>query len=78
MPRLIRIALTFFASATILVLLTRQRAVNLSSQLDAGLADELARDESRMIVLGTILSGALGLGGFVLLGIAFFKNRPKP
>ncbi|MCU0797814.1 MAG: hypothetical protein MUF31_17975 [Akkermansiaceae bacterium] len=78
MPRLIRIALTFFASATILVLLTRQRAVNLRSQLDAGLADELARDESRMIVLGTVLSGALGLGGLILLALAFFQSRRKP
>ena len=78
MPRLVRIALTLFASATILVLLTRQRAVNLRSQLEAGLADELARDETRMIVLGTILSGALGVGGLALVAAAIFQSRRKP
>ncbi len=77
MPRLVRIALTFFVSATILVLLIAQRIGRLKDLQAAGgeIAEELVKQEGEMIALGIILAGGLGVAGFVLILIAMFRGR---
>ena len=78
MPRPIRIALTLFISATILMLLVRQRAIKLQTDLQnltGELAEEVARDETRVLAVGLILAGALALGGFVLVIVGISKSR---
>ena len=80
MNRLIRIALTLFASATVLILLIRQRAIRLQKDLEAvtgELANELAKQEGQMIAIGILLAGLLAAGGFVLVIIAIARGR-KP
>lgn len=80
MPRLVRIALTLFISATILVLLVQQRAMRLQEDLAAVTghdAEQLAQSEERMIAVGIILAGLLALGGFVLIILAFARGRRK-
>ncbi|MBK1827966.1 hypothetical protein [Haloferula rosea] len=80
MPRPIRIALTLFASSTILVLLIRQRAIKLQNDLQSltgELAEEVAREESQMIAYGLILAGLLAVGGFTLVIISMVKSRRK-
>lgn len=80
MPSSIRIALTFFISATVLMLLVRQRAIKLQNDLQnltGEVAEELARDETRMLAIGLILAGALALGGFVLIIVGIAKGRRK-
>lgn len=77
MSRLIRIALTLFASATILLILVQMRARRLQIEVEAGLAEDLIRDESRMILVGVILSGGLAAGGFALLIITVVRSRRK-
>lgn len=80
MPRAIRIALTLFLSSTVLVLLIRQRAIRLQTDLQSmtgELAEEVARDESRMIAFGLILAGVLALSGFALVIVAIAKSRRK-
>lgn len=78
MPRLVRIALTFFVSATVLVLLVSQRIGRLQRDLEVTtgeVAEELAKQEGGMIMLGLLLSGALAVAGFVLILIAMFRGR---
>lgn len=78
MPRLIRIALTLFASATILVLLVSQRLNRLRSDLEVvtgEVAEEMAKQEGSMIALGLVLAGGLACGGFVLVLIEIFKRK---
>ncbi|MGB1129678.1 MAG: hypothetical protein ACPG4K_06495 [Haloferula sp.] len=80
MPSSIRIAFTFFISATVLMLLVRQRAIKLQNDLQnltGEVAEELARDETRMLAIGLILAGALALGGFVLIIVGIAKSRRK-
>ncbi|BCX49514.1 hypothetical protein HAHE_34220 [Haloferula helveola] len=80
MNRLIRIALTLFASATVLILLIRQRALRLQKDLESvtgELANELAKQEGQMIAIGILLAGLLAAGGFVLVIIAIARGR-KP
>lgn len=80
MPRPIRIAFTFFISATILMLIVRQRAMVLQQKLEdisGEAAEELARDETRLLAVGLILAGALALGGFVLIIVGIRQSRRK-
>jgi hypothetical protein len=77
MNRLVRIALTLFASATILVLLVSQRLKKLKIDIEGGLAEEAARHEGQMIIVGTILCGMLAATGFVLLIVAVTRSRKK-
>ena len=78
MNRLVRIALTFFASATILIILVFQRLKKLQVDIDGGrLAEEAARQEGQMVMLGVIVAGALAAGGFVLIIVAVAKSRKK-
>jgi hypothetical protein len=80
MSRLIRIAFTLFLSATVLTLVVRQRALKLQNDLQSltgDLAEEVARDETRVIAFGLILAGALAIGGFLLIIVSITKNRRK-
>lgn len=72
MNRLVRIALTLFASSTILIILIKQRLKKVE-----GLTDELIRDETQMAALGVIIAGALAAGGFVLIIVAIARSRKK-
>ncbi|MGE9270924.1 MAG: hypothetical protein ACQKBU_08995 [Verrucomicrobiales bacterium] len=75
MNRFVRIALTCFASSTVLVFILRQRTLRLQDSIDAGIADDFARDEQRMIILGLLLAGGLGVTGFILIILAFLKRK---
>lgn len=80
MPRPIRIAFTLFLSATLLMLLVRQRAIKLQNDLQSltgELAEEVAREETRMIAFGLLLAGGLAVGGFALIIVGIAKNRRK-
>ena len=75
MSRPVRIALTLFLSATVLVFLVRQRVALLQTNIDQGLSDELARSESQMILLGIIVAGGLAIAGFVIIIVAMLRSR---
>ncbi len=70
MNRLVRIALTLFASSTILMFLIRQRLKQAE-----GLAEEALKNETQMAFIGVIIAGALAAGGFVLIIIALARTR---
>ena len=78
MPRPIRIALTFFLSATVLVLLIAQRINRLKEDLNSvtgEVAEELAKSEGQMILVGLVIAGALAAAGFVMILIAIFRAK---
>lgn len=78
MPRPIRIALTLFISATVLVLLIAQRINRLKENLQSvtgEVAEELARSEGQMILAGLVIAGALAAAGFVMILIAIFRAK---
>lgn len=77
MPRLVRIALTLFAAATILVFLIWQRIGRMQG-ITGEVAEEFARQEAEMIAIGLILAGGMACGGFVLILVAMFRGRRKP
>lgn len=77
MNRLVRIALTLFASATILILLVSQRLKQLKIEIEGGLAEEVARSEGQMVTMGVIIGGVLAASGFVLIIIAIARSRKK-
>ncbi|MEM1083756.1 MAG: hypothetical protein AAGI48_06505 [Verrucomicrobiota bacterium] len=77
MNRAVRIALTLFASATILILLVYQRLQRLRTDIEGGLAEEAARSEGQMIIVGVLIAGLLAIGGFVLMIVAATKGRRK-
>ena len=66
MNRLTRIALTLFASATILVFLAKARLAKVQS-LDSNLAGELIRSETQMAKLALGIAAALAIAGLALL-----------
>ena len=72
MNRLVRIALTLFASSTILVFLVKQRLNDIE-----GLADDVVRSEAKMAAVGIIIAGALAATGFVLIIISINRSRKK-
>ena len=78
MSRLIRIALTFFLSATVLVLLVAQRLGRLKQDLQYAsdeVAEELMKTEGEMILIGQFIAGGLAAAGFVLILIAIFRRK---
>lgn len=77
MNRTIRIALTLFLSATILVMLTLRRANDLQNKIDAGLSEMAVQEETHMILVGILLAGSLTIGGFVLIIVSIMKARKK-
>jgi|GEM_PF-5615133 len=76
MNRLVRIALTLFASATILVLLVRQRLQRLKGLGDEA-AEEFVRSESQMALVGLILAGLLAVIGFILIIVSIGRGRRR-
>ncbi len=77
MNRLVRIALTLFVSATILLLLARQRLVRLTEQSTEILPADYVRDETQMATIGMIIAGLLAVTGIVLVTVALVRRR-KP
>ena len=77
MNRLVRIALTFFISASVLTLLVSQRLKQLKINLESGMAEEAAKHEGQMITFGVIIAGALAAAGFVRIIIAMTRSRRK-
>jgi hypothetical protein len=78
MPRLVRIALTLFLSATVLVLLVAQRLGRLKQDLQYAsdeVAEELMKTEGEMILIGQLIAGGLAAAGFVLILIAIFRGK---
>ena len=75
MSRLIRIALTLFASATILTILVHLRAKSLQTKIDAEMAVELIRDETRMVAIGMLISGLMIAIGFILIIVEINRKR---
>lgn len=78
MNRLVRIALTFLASATVLVFIVRQRALKLQTDIDAGISQQAIADETQMITLGTVFAGLLIVAGIALIGISFARRKKSP
>ena len=72
MNRLIRIAITLFISATILILLVRQRLVSIDQ-----LSEEAARNETQMAAVGIIIAGAMAAAGFVLIILTVARSRKR-
>jgi hypothetical protein len=72
MNRLVRIALTLFASSTILIFLVRQRLKDIE-----GLADDVVRSEAQMAAIGIMIAGTLAAAGFVLIIISIARSRKK-
>ena len=72
MNRLVRIALTLFASSTILIFLVKQRLKEIE-----GMADELVKSEAQMAAVGVIIAGSLAAAGFILIIIAIARSRKK-
>lgn len=77
MPRIVRIAITLFIAASILLFLVSQRLQRMRTDIDAGLSEEAARSEGQMIVLGMLIAGGLAIGGFVLLIVTISRTRKK-
>ncbi len=76
MNRLVRIALTLFASATILIILVWRRLES-AKTLDEVADARLIEDETRMALLGLGIAGALAAAGFVLIIASVRKTRRK-
>ncbi len=77
MNRLVRIAITFFISASVLALLVRQRLVRLGEQTSEVLPADYIRDEKQMAIIGMIIAGALAVGGITLLVVAFVRRSKR-
>ena len=82
MNRLVRIALTMFVSATILLFLVANRGKK-AEQLQASAHGnpatmELVKKEVHMAWLGIVIAGGLMGGGISLMITAFVRSRKKP
>ena len=81
MNRLVRIALTLFVSATILIFLVLQRlerAKEASAGLPAGSHSELAKSELQMVYIGMGLVGLMLAIGVGLIIAAIIRARKQP
>ena len=82
MNRLIRIALTLFVSATILIFLVLQRlerAREIGGTSEGGdELNQLARSELQMAYIGMGFVALLLAAGLVLIGMAIARSRKKP
>lgn len=73
MKRLVRIALTLFVSASVLIFLVLQRLERAKEM--TGIE---AESEAQMAWFGMVLVGAMLLGGIALLVTAFIRSRKMP
>jgi len=80
MNRLIRIALTLFASATIMVFLVLKRLQHARDSgwiYPDGSVHPLGKSELQMVNFGMGLIGLMLVAGLVLILVAVFQNRKK-
>lgn len=80
MNRLVRIALTLFASATILIFLVLQRLQRAREASGANIDDDLsqfARSEIRMAYAGMGIVAILLIAGVALIVTAVVRSRKK-
>ncbi len=73
MNRLVRIALTLFISASILVFLVLERL-----QRARELSEIAAAPELKMVYIGMGLIALMLIAGLSLIGIALVRSRKKP
>lgn len=81
MNRLVRIALTLFVSATILIFLVAQRlqrAKEIGAGADANELSEFARSELQMAYIGMGIVGIMLIAGVALIVTAIAKAKKKP
>lgn len=72
MNRLVRIALTLFASATVLIFLILQRL-----ERAQGVGGRAAESEYQMAVLGMGITGVMLAAGVALIVTAVIRSRKK-
>ena len=80
MNRLVRIALTLFVSATILIFLVLQRlqrAKEAGAGADGDGLSQFARSELQMVYVGMAITGIMILAGLVLIILALVRSRKK-
>ena len=73
MNRLVRIALTLFISASLLVFLVLQRL-----ERAKGMTEIAAADELKMAYIGMALIGLMLVAGLSLIGVALVRTRKGP
>lgn len=73
MNRLVRIALTLFLSASLLVFLVLQRLQRAKEMTEIAAADEL-----KMAYIGMALIGLMLVAGLSLIGVALVRTRKNP
>jgi hypothetical protein len=73
MNRLVRIALTLFISASLLVFLVLQRL-----ERAKGMNEIAAADELKMAYIGMALIGLMLVAGLSLIGVALVRTRKGP
>jgi hypothetical protein len=81
MNRLVRIALTLFVSATVLIFLVLQRlqrAKEIGAGPDAGELGEFAKSELQMAYIGMGIVGIMLIAGVALIVTAIARSRKKP
>jgi hypothetical protein len=81
MNRLVRIALTLFVSATVLIFLVLQRlqrAKEASAGLPHGSHSPMAESEFQMVYIGMGLVGVMLAVGIGLIITAIIRSRKKP
>ena len=80
MNRLVRIALTLFVSATVLIFLVLQR-LQRAKEIGAGSGGDdlsiLAKSELQMAYIGMGIVAIMLVAGFALLVTAFLRSRKK-
>lgn len=72
MNRLVRVAITLFAAASILSFVVLQRL-----ERARGMVGRSAESELQVAYLGIGVTAAMLIGGLVLIGLAIAKSRKK-
>ena len=82
MNRLVRIALTLFVSATILIFLVLQRLQRAreigGTGTDAGELSQFAKSELQMAYIGMGIVGIMLIAGVALIVTAIARSKKKP
>ncbi len=77
MPRLIRIALTLFASATILIIMVYKELQTVRDLINSGINDDFVANKSDMINVGFGMAGLFAVLGIILIIAHFVQKRLK-